>query len=74
MLAYISIVQVVQELPLKKMCAESWGQVFHCANNFSYYYKRQLLCTMKDLTLIFQNVFPEKLQTITVGFDGAPGV
>ena len=31
---------------------KSWGQVFHCANNFSYHYKRQLLCTMKDLTLI----------------------
>ena len=35
----------------EKSWGQSWGQVFHYANNFSYHYKRQLLCTMKDLTL-----------------------
>ena len=40
---------------------KNWGQVFHCANNFSYHYKRQLLCTMKDL-MEWSAPLPKRLQ------------
>ena len=42
-----------QKLGSLLKAGKSWGQVFDCANIFSHHHKRQLLCKMKDLTLIF---------------------